>query len=565
MKIAGLIQAMASMKLARCIAKPFTTRSRADAAESWSAAYFRARKPSTAPKTAPLVVIEATEDLFFYNLLGLVVTGLRGLRDIRVGRWASNSLNAGASLSLKSFIIARLNQHFLSRLRWGGLYDAMCDLAGERANNFRGPWVELSCLFRAWRLFQSVTSKDHLAALTVDGILIGDLAIDAYLRFRPSIEVNLKDAYLFWVLRQTLKDIAGARAYFRRAKPSLYLTTYTTYIQHGIPVRVAIAMGIPAWSFANGQEFGTRLTRDHQLQSRRCAGYAADFARLEDQEDKLARANALLSGRISGVADTVTSTMRSAYQVRTQDVPDVRGAAVVFLHDFYDSPHIYRWMVFHDFWEWACFTIEMLQESGLPFFLKPHPSQGVDSGRDLERLKQKYPGARFISPDISNRQLVDAGMACAVTVYGSVAAEMAYMGVPSIACGDNPHASFDAFHLARDRSEYRALLRGFQNLPRDPERLRRQACAFYYMHNMNNAPEALELRDWLFVFYTYIVKELQIDKVAFDPEQMAKILSSVENAVGFRHFVAGMAAELREAVPCENSAKEAQQCLMSRP
>jgi hypothetical protein len=550
------------MNLARRIVNSLFTRGRATEAERWCSEYFRARKPAQAEIDAPLVVIEAVEDLFFYNLLGEVITGLRRVGSVRVTRWASFSFNVDASFSVKNSGRAWLERQLRSRFRWGRLYDALCDLAGRRADHWQGPFVELSCLWRAWGLFRGLRSKDQLAALMVDGVLIGDLVIDTYLRFRPAIEVRLRDWYLFWVLRQALKDIAGTRAFFGRTKPSLYLSTYTTYVQHGIPVRVAVAMGIPAWSFANAQEFGTRLTKDHQLQSRRCASYAADFARLEEQENKIARADTLLGARVSGVADLPTSTMRSAYQVRTQDVPDVYGAAVIFLHDFYDSPHIYHWMVFHDFWEWTCATIDILREAGLPFVLKPHPSQRAESCRDLERLKLKYPDAHFISPDVSNRQLVDAGMSCAITVYGSVAAEMAYMGVPSIACGDNPHASFDAFYLAHDKQEYRALLRGFQNLPRDAERLRRAACAFYYMHNMNATAEALELRKRMFEFYGYVIERLHFANAVFDPEEMARIFASLEGAAGFRSFVAGIAAELDCArASYRLSPKGAQQCL----
>jgi hypothetical protein len=547
--------------------RSFIDRCRTSVAERWCAEYFSSHKPARLDQTAPLVVIEAVDDLFFHNLLGEVVVGLRDNRAIRVARWASNSFTLGATLSLKARVSALLHKYFVSRMRWGRLHNGICDLPGDRADRARTPWVEFACLWRAWRLFRGLRSKDQLAALTVDGILIGDLVIDSYLRFRPAIEVQLQDPYLFWVLRQALRDMVAVRKYFRRVRPALYLSTYTTYVQHGIPVRIAVAMGITAWSFANAQEFGTRLTKDHSLQSRRCAGYAADFARLEDQDGKLAQADELLGGRVAGIADVATSSMRSAYQIRTQDVPDVRGAAVVFLHDFYDSPHIYRWMIFHDFWEWACATIEILQAAGLPFMLKPHPSQRVESSRDLEQLKRKYPGVRFVSPDVSNRQLVDAGMACAVTVYGSVAAEMAYLGVPSISCGDNPHASFDAFALAHDKEEYRRLLSKFPALPRDPERLRRQACAFYYMHNMNNTADALELRDRMLEFYNYMINKLEIEKLAFNPDEMARIFAGLEGSAGFRNFVAGLSAQLDgAAAPFRNSSEGAKQCLsMPRP
>jgi len=526
--------------LFRRVANSFRNRLRPTTAERWCADYFRARKSAPPPSRAPLVVVEAVEDIFFYSLHGVILDGLRKAHGIRVSRWAARSLNPGAYGTLRGLIASRLDRHLVSRRRWKRMYDLLCDEAGARADTWHMPWAELSYLWRTWRLFRGLTGIDQLAALTVDGVLVGDLVIDSYLRFRPSITVNIRDGYLFWVMRRALKDIAGTRAFFRREKPAVYLTTYSTYVQHGVPVRVAVEMGISTWSFANAQEFSTRLTPDHLLHTRRNAGYAAEFAAMDDQEAKLARADTLLGGRLSGVADVVTSTMRSAYQVRTHEVPDVRGAAVVFLHDFYDSPHIYSWMVFHDFWEWTCATVDILQQAGLPFFLKPHPSQRAESSRDLERLVLQYPGVRFLSTDISNRQLVDAGMACAVTVYGSVAAEMAYMGVPSITCSDNPHASFDAFHLAHDRAQYRALLLGFQNLPRDAQRLRRQACAFYYMHNLNNTPEELELRDRMFAFYAYLAP----NDASFDPVRMEQLLADLERAAGFRDYIAILAGEL---------------------
>ena len=528
----------------RKIARLITSRFQRTSAERWCAVYFGAKAAtrSHAGKAAPLVVIEGVEDLFFYILHAEIVTTLRGMRNIRVARWAARSLEPAEFTSPLLFIAGRVNRYVLSRLKWKRLYDAFCDDKGDRADYLRAPWREISWLWRAWRLFRSLTGKDQLASLRVKEILIGDLVIDTYLRFKPAVEVNLRDLYLLLVLRQALKDVDTVRAYFTRARPSIYLTTYTTYIQHGVPARVAVAMGIATWSFANGQEFGTRLTSDHLLQTRRCANYSVDFSGLPDQESKLNQAAILLGGRVSGVADTATSNMRSAYEVRTQDVPDVSGAAVVFLHDFYDSPHIYHWMIFHDFWEWACVTIDILEEAGLPFFVKPHPNQRIESGAELKRLSRKYPRLRFISPEVSNRQLVDAGMACAITVYGSVAAEMAYLGVPSIACGDNPHASFDTFYLATTKEQYRDMVRNFRNLSCDPALMKSQACAFFFMHNMNIGPEELELRDRMFEFFVYMMN-LEAQK-SFDPAEMAAILSSLENVAGFQSLVTNMASEL---------------------
>lgn len=511
--------------------------------EVWFAARFR-QSMSRAVPAAPLVMVEGGEHLFFYAVHGQIISRLRGVRDVRVARWMSNSLYAGATNSLQELVAGRLHAWIISRVKWDRLYRAFSDAGKDRADYLRAPWREASWAWRAWRLFRDLRSKDQLAALRVKDIHIGDLVIDSYLRFKPTVEVDLRDWYLFAVLRQAVKDVDTASAWFAKMRPSLYLATYSTYVQHGIPARVAVAMGIRTLTFANAQEVGTELTPEHLFHSKRCAGYSADFAKLPDRDAKLARAAEMLGNRLSGIPDSATSNQRSAYVVNTLRVPDVRGAAVVFLHDFYDSAHIYHWMLFHDFWEWACFTIETLQAAGRPFVLKPHPNQRAESGIELVRLQARYPRVPFISPEVSNRQLVDAGMACAITVYGSVAAEMAYLGVPSISCGDSPHASFGSFHLARSREGYSALLRDFPNLGRDAARMEAEACALYYMHQLNIRPDEMELRDRMIAFYLYVMI-LERREREFEPAEMSRILTELESCEGFVRFIAGLAAGLQ--------------------
>src|SRR5262249_4742192 len=151
--------------------------------------------------------------------------------------------------------------------------------------------------------------------------------------------------------------------------------------------------------------------------------------------ERLKEAQQQLEVRLGGGIDPATSYMRvSAYAATSEPLPDVAGAVVVFLHDFYDSPHVYDRLVFPDFWTWVCFTIETLQQAGRKFLLKPHPNQVAPDGNALGTLTARYPGLSVLSSRISNRQLVEAGMICGVTVYGTVGHELAYMGVPCISC-----------------------------------------------------------------------------------------------------------------------------------
>ena len=207
----------------------------------------------------------------------------------------------------------------------------------------------------------------------------------------------------------------------------------------------------------------------------------------------------------------------SAYAVSGEAVPpDVGGAVVVFLHDFYDSPHIYADIVFSDFWRWACFTIETLAEAGIPFYLKPHPNQVQLSSDVLRQLQQAYPEARFLSQGITNAQLASAGMACGVTMYGTIAHELAYLGVPTVACARHPHVAFDFCSTARSEAEYAALLRSAATRQIDAEVLRREALAFYYMHNLHGDADDLTLRSRFIALW----------KACQDPEASADELLS---------------------------------------
>ena len=250
------------------------------------------------------------------------------------------------------------------------------------------------------------------------------------------------------------------------------------------------------FSFGSLSVFGKELTTDDTVHTPETTEYRRTFAQLADQATALGQAAAQLEFRLSGGIDPAMGYMRAtAYGKATEAVPTaVRGAMVVFLHDFYDSPHVYHDLVFDDFWQWVCFTIGALRDAGVPFFLKPHPNQIALSGDALRALRAAHPDLRFLPPGLTNTQLVDAGMACGVTMYGSVAHELAYYGVPTIACARHPHHAFDFCRTARTRDEYRELLRTPLAMPVPHDEMRRQALAFFYMHNLYGSADALELR-----------------------------------------------------------------------
>jgi hypothetical protein len=452
-----------------------------------------------------IVLIEAVEDHYYLALFAQVVAGILAEQPIQAHQFVPRSLRPGSTRSPYQAVKSFCFYNAWTDRKWIRLYAVFCSRVAYRSARYPFSRGSIAGLIQARRVWRALESKESLLELTLDGIKVGDLIYDTYLRFKPAATVDLKNRYLWVVIWQTLRDLRAARDYMLRAKPRMFISTYSTYIQHGVAVRVALAAGVKVFTFGNYQEFYKRLLATDWAHTRNPDGYRSTFARLEDCTDKLAQANRALTARLSGAIDIATAYMqRSAYQGSAALPQAISGSLVLFLHDFFDSPHCYRWMIFTDFWDWASFTLDLAKRAGIRAFVKPHPNQTQSSRAITERLRSEFPETTWLSASTSNVQLVEAGMGCAVTIYGTVAHELAYLGVPSIAAGDNPHLSFDFCHTARNRDEYSRLILDYRNLPRSPEKLRRESLEFYYMHNLGLTQEEARLQEAVIRFRTLV-------------------------------------------------------------
>lgn len=444
------------------------------------------------------IVVQCVHNSYFLALFAHIVHALRQRAPMEVDLFVPRSFDAAIGSGWRFALLRAFPINRLQTNQWIRIYDKVAMRLAYRSTSLCHPFGDLIDAFRAWRLWRRIDSTSELETISIGGVPCGDLVIDSYLRFRPSPRVQLGDLFLLHVLWQAHRDVRRAQHYFRSVRPLLYLTSYTTYVQHGIAARVALAEGVRVFSFGNLQEFGKKLGLQDSYHTRDALNYKRDFEQLVDADSLLNEAQRQLDLRMSGGVDTATSYMvASAYTETTNEVPDVRDAVVVFLHDFYDSPHVYPDLVFPDFWEWICFTIDVLRAAGIPTYVKPHPNQIALGVAVIDELLTHFPGLDLISPSVTNKQLVEAGMLCAVTVYGTVAHEMAYLGVPTIACARHPHIAFDFCRTAHSRDEYADLLRSALAPIANRDTFRKQALQFFVMHNLSLPQDQIELRDAL--------------------------------------------------------------------
>ncbi len=494
---------------------------------------FRKKNPK---KNAELILIQCTEDIFYFSLFGSIINKLSEKNSLIVHQYVQRSLTLGTTSNISSFLKSIILNNRFRDNKWIKLHSSYVDNIAYRYEGSSNIFSDIKAFFKAHKIFKQLTSKENLINLVIEDIKVGDLIYDSYLRFKPAPTVDIDDFYLCIVIWQTIRNIKITRRYFQKNRPLILLNSYSTYIQHGITVRIALQFGTKVYTFGNFQTFGKQLSINDFYQTANPDNYNDTFNKFIDKEKKLNIAKEALENKLSGTIDVSTAYMKtSAYKSTSKKIPYVKDYIIVFLHDFYDAPHGYNGMVFPDFLEWIEFTIKVLDKYNIPYYLKPHPNQISDSEEVVKRLTLKYPSIKLLSSKITNKQLVNAGIKLGVSVNGTVAHELVYMGVPVLLCGTNPHSSYNFTYEANTKDEYNELLKNYDKLSL-VKGYKEEVESFFYMHNLNKNNYEKELLSSFVKLFLYSNRnDKEIEFLRYKD-----ILDSITSNREFEKFIEGL-------------------------
>ena len=197
-----------------------------------------------------------------------------------------------------------------------------------------------------------------------------------------------------------------------------------------------------------------------------------------------------MEARLNGKADRGIAYMaHSPYQdvVKQKNIflNNGKPKVILMLHCFYDAPHIYKHMIFEDFYEWFDFILSRVDIMDVDFVVKPHPNAKPYNEDIINDFQRKYPTIRFIDKKTSNGQIISEGVSVLLTVYGSVAHEFAYLGVPVLLAGDNPTAAYKFCYIAKNKEEYEYYLLNINKIKDKVDISRSSIEEFFYMHYLH--------------------------------------------------------------------------------
>jgi hypothetical protein len=433
------------------------------------------------------IAIQAPTDYYYLALYAQLISQLQQKDNYHVTAIGPIIYFPKAKLDLLypiRILYAIINFHFLKR-KWMRLYKAiginqffnMDSLALHKRPRL---------FFSAYKIWRGLKSKRDLLNLSINGIYCGDLIYDNYLRFMVKPTVSINSLNLLMEIYDGICVIESTEKTAKENRFLNYFASYSTYIHHGIPIRVFLKHDICIYTSASLQQKFKKLSAADYLHTVSHKDYYQTFKTLDNQPEKIAMCLKLLDDRFKGVIDTATSYMKKSPYQKSADAEGTLGTkfdGIMFLHDFYDSPHAYSSMLFVDFYEWVKHTLDLIVKHNLNIGVKPHPNQTENSRRDIVRLKEQYPSLQWIDPHTSNHKIINSGITFGISIHGTILHELAYHGINPVCAGDNPHTSYGFVHYPKTIADYDKMIVNFSSLEL-PLDYREQVASFYYMHNI---------------------------------------------------------------------------------
>lgn len=344
-------------------------------------------------------------------------------------------------------------------------------------------------------------ARKALLEFRYDGVRLGDLTYDTYLRETGMGTVEVVDQDILSRLELTVRKFVGFCGLVRARNIVATVQGHTVYSYFGALARAAVHCGAAVYGrkFASGPLTIRRYTDLDDLHNHEFRVMRSEFEHAW-QRHRAAfcdHARRYIEDRFAGATINGERGNHEAYGAHKQryDSQSLRGmlgldphkpTACIMSHVFPDAPHSFPRMLYHDYYQWLIETLEIVKDiPGVNWLVKPHPdNKHYNAQHCAERAAQKYieryPHIRLV-PDAVNTASLFGILDAIVTVSGTAGLEFSARGIPAILAGESLYSGLGFTHEPRSIAEYAQMLSAVGTLGRLSEEETERALVAVHM------------------------------------------------------------------------------------
>ena len=386
-------------------------------------------------------------------------------------------------------------------------------------SQFLLPKLNLKQSDRAKRLSNEIHSnlkgKVDVESIRIDGVWLGDLIYDTYLKIYKKPTIEIKDESFMAFLLNAISFYVYWDEYFNNHDVRAVNVSHCVYI-NAIPLRIAVSKNIPVFQINASHVY--RLSKKNLFAYNDFFEFRQTFRSLpfEIQKKGIEQARERIDLRFSGkVGVDMKYSTKSAYGVQKTErllKESNRTKVLIATHCFFDSPHSYGNNLFPDFYEWLDFLGQMTLETNYDWYIKTHPDYLSGTMEVINAFIEKYPEFNILPADSSHHQIITEGIDVALTTYGTIGFEYAALGIPVInASLVNPHIAYNFNLHPKTINEYRRILCDLDHIDLNIDKI--EVYEYYFMKFIFNT------NDWLFNNY----KQMEVEVGGYSEQFTPKV------------------------------------------
>ena len=215
-------------------------------------------------------------------------------------------------------------------------------------------------------IISKINSKEDLLNLKIEGILVGDLIYDTFLKIKKLPTISIESNELKIYIYESIQLFYYWINYFQKHKVKAVIIVHSTYL-YGMIMRIACQRNIPV--YRPGYNGIYCIKSKNYTMGEEFIHYPKYFKKLK-KDNKIEKVNKSKKLLEEILKKKIKSSKINKYLLKKNNKK--KTSVLIAMHNFYDSPHVFGKMLFPDFYEWLNFLVKLSQKTNYIWYLKLH-------------------------------------------------------------------------------------------------------------------------------------------------------------------------------------------------
>ncbi len=345
--------------------------------------------------------------------------------------------------------------------------------------------------------FKKLKNKNDVLKINIEGILIGDLIYDTFLKKFKVETVDIKSADFYEFFQNTVILFYYWKNYFKLNKVNAVIISHAVYTL-AIPARIAMSNKVKV--FISNHSSIYNLTKKNYLSFKEFKFFKSKYLKLNKKIRNLGIkiAKDRIKKRFEGkIGVDMWYSKASSFQKVPKKIKRVinennKIKVLIATHCLFDSPHVSGNFFFTDFSEWLNYLGKLSNKLDYDWYLKSHPYYIKESFNKINKIIRKYPKIKILDPSTSHHQIIKEGIDIVLTCMGTIGFEYALFNKTVVnASIHNPHYLYNFNLNPNNLIKYKYILNNLKKYKKMKIN-KNQIYMYYFMMHIFHP------KNWLF-------------------------------------------------------------------